>query len=113
MQAVCFRETEDVASLEEKLGRPLSKQERSRIGVSKLKLFLEEMLQKRFIRVSFSVVCARYKYILWLNPINKPARYVNNVPLIIPLLEKEYRSVTRKLNDINQELRFVLKLKIS
>ncbi|KAJ1402278.1 P-loop containing nucleoside triphosphate hydrolase [Sesbania bispinosa] len=76
-QAVCFREIEDVASLEEKLGRPLSKQERSRIGVSKLRLFLEEMLQKR---------------------------YINNVPLIIPLLEKEYRSVTRKLNDINQEL---------
>ncbi|KAK7319390.1 hypothetical protein RJT34_04111 [Clitoria ternatea] len=76
-QAVCFREIEDVASLEEKLGRPLSKQERSRIGVSKLRLFLEEMLQKR---------------------------YISNVPLIIPLLEKEYRSVTRKLNDINQEL---------
>ncbi|KAL9329135.1 hypothetical protein ACSQ67_004138 [Phaseolus vulgaris] len=76
-QAVCFREIEDVASLEEKLGRALSKQERSRIGVSKLRLFLEELLQKR---------------------------YINNVPLIIPLLEKEYRSVTRKLSDINQEL---------
>lgn len=49
MQAVCFREIEDVASLEEKLGRALSKQERSRIGVSKLRLFLEELLQKRFI----------------------------------------------------------------
>lgn len=76
-QAVSFREIEDVASLEEKLGRALSKQERSRIGVSKLRLFLEELLQKR---------------------------YINNVPLIIPLLEKEYRSVTRKLSDINQEL---------
>ncbi|XP_027345193.1 dynamin-like protein ARC5 isoform X3 [Abrus precatorius] len=76
-QAVCFREIEDVASLEEKLGRSLSKQERSRIGVSKLRLFLEEMLQKR---------------------------YISNVPLIIPLLEKEHRSVTRKLSDINQEL---------
>ncbi|KAG5015035.1 hypothetical protein JHK82_020726 [Glycine max] len=76
-RAVCFREIEDVASLEEKLGRALSKQERSRIGVSKLRLFLEELLQKR---------------------------YINNVPLIIPLLEKEYRSVTRKLSDINQEL---------
>lgn len=76
-QAVSFREIEDVASLEEKLGRPLSKQERSRIGVSKLRLFLEEILQKR---------------------------YINNVPLIIPLLEKEHRSVTRKLSDINQEL---------
>ncbi|MCH82708.1 dynamin-like protein ARC5-like, partial [Trifolium medium] len=76
-QAVSFREIEDVASLEEKLGRPLSKQERSRIGVSKLRLFLEEILQKR---------------------------YISNVPLIIPLLEKEYRSVTRKLSDVNQEL---------
>jgi len=51
MQAVSFREIEDVASLEEKLGRPLSKQERSRIGVSKLRLFLEEILQKRFTYV--------------------------------------------------------------
>ncbi|XP_025984240.2 dynamin-like protein ARC5, partial [Glycine soja] len=76
-QAVCFREIEDVASLEEKLGRALSKQERSRIGVSKLRLFLEELLQKR---------------------------YISNVPLIIPLLEKEYWTVTRKLSDINQEL---------
>lgn len=32
-------------------------------------------------------------------------RYMDNVPLIIPLLEKELRSATRKLNDINQELR--------
>lgn len=35
------------------------------------------------------------------------ARYINNVPLIIPLLEKEYRSVTRKLSDIIQELRYI------
>ncbi|OIW16844.1 hypothetical protein TanjilG_00106 [Lupinus angustifolius] len=76
-QAVCFREIEDVAALEEKLGRPLSKQERSRIGVSKLRFFLEELLQKRYIR---------------------------SVPLIIPLLEKQYRGATRKLSDINQEL---------
>ncbi|KAI3810334.1 hypothetical protein L1987_19946 [Smallanthus sonchifolius] len=76
-QAISLREMEDVASLEEKLGRSLSKQERSRIGVSSLKLFLEELLMKR---------------------------YMNSVPLIIPLLEKEYRGTTRKLNDINQEL---------
>lgn len=31
---------------------------------------------------------------------------MDNVPLIIPLLEKEYRSATRKMNEINQELRF-------
>ncbi|KAF5951919.1 hypothetical protein HYC85_009863 [Camellia sinensis] len=77
LQAISLREMEDVASLEEKLGRPLSKQERSRIGVSSLRLFLEELLQKR---------------------------YMDSVPLIIPLLEKEYRSTTRKLNEINVEL---------
>ncbi|KAL7235910.1 hypothetical protein ACSBR1_019235 [Camellia fascicularis] len=76
-QAISLREMEDVASLEEKLGRPLSKQERSRIGVSSLRRFLEELLQKR---------------------------YMDSVPLIIPLLEKEYRSTTRKLNEINEEL---------
>ena len=48
MQAIVSREMEDIASLEEKLGRQLSKQERSRIGVSKLRLFLEELLQKRY-----------------------------------------------------------------
>ncbi|EXB97705.1 Dynamin-like protein ARC5 [Morus notabilis] len=76
-QAISLREMEDVASLEEKLGRLLSVQERSRIGVSKLRLFLEELLQKR---------------------------YMDSVPSIIPLLEKEYRSTTRKMNEINQEL---------
>ncbi|KAL0335154.1 UNVERIFIED_CONTAM: Dynamin-like protein ARC5 [Sesamum radiatum] len=76
-QAISLREMEDISALEEKLGRSLSKQERSRIGVSSLKLFLEELLQKR---------------------------YMDSVPLIIPLLEKEHRSATRKLNEINQEL---------
>ncbi|KAH6757360.1 P-loop containing nucleoside triphosphate hydrolases superfamily protein [Perilla frutescens var. hirtella] len=76
-QAISLREMEDRAALEEKLGRSLSKQERSRIGVSSLKLFLEELLQKR---------------------------YMDSVPLIIPLLEKEFRGTTRKLNEINQEL---------
>ncbi|KAI6701679.1 hypothetical protein NL676_016003 [Syzygium grande] len=65
-KAVSSRESEDVVSLEEKLGRSL-----------KLRLFLEELLQKR---------------------------YMDNVPMIIPLLEKEHRSATRKLNEINQEL---------
>lgn len=51
-------------------------------------------------------------YILKLNPKNELARYINNVPLIIPLLEKEHRSVTRKLSDIKQELRFVLMFKM-
>ncbi|KAF9681240.1 hypothetical protein SADUNF_Sadunf06G0204900 [Salix dunnii] len=76
-QAISLREVEDIASLEEKLGRPLSMKERNRIGVSKLRSFLEELLQKR---------------------------YMDSVPLIIPLLEKEYRTATRKLNEINKEL---------
>ncbi|KAJ0027645.1 hypothetical protein Pint_36565 [Pistacia integerrima] len=76
-QAISLREMEDIASLEEKLSRPLSKQERSRIGVSKLRLFLEELLQRR---------------------------YMDSVPSIIPLLEKEYCSTTRKLSEMNKEL---------
>ncbi|KAA8545573.1 hypothetical protein F0562_020357 [Nyssa sinensis] len=76
-QAISLREMEDIASLEEKLGRSLSKQERSRIGVSSLRLFLEQLLLKR---------------------------YMDSVPMIIPLLEKEHRSAMRKLNEINQEL---------
>ncbi|KAK9989160.1 hypothetical protein SO802_029399 [Lithocarpus litseifolius] len=76
-QAISLREVEDVASLQEKLGRTLSKAEISRIGVSKLRLFLEELLWKR---------------------------YMDSVPLIIPLLEKEYNNTTRKLNEINREL---------
>ncbi|KAJ6382982.1 hypothetical protein OIU77_031417 [Salix suchowensis] len=76
-QAISLREVEDISSLEEKLGRPLSMKEKNRIGVSKLRSFLEELLQKR---------------------------YMDSVPLIIPLLEKEYRNATRKLNEINKEL---------
>ena len=38
------------------------------------------------------------------------ARYMDSVPLIIPLLEKEYRSTTRNLTEINKELRFVVEL---
>ncbi|KAB1206944.1 Dynamin-like protein ARC5 [Morella rubra] len=83
-QAISIREEEDIKSLEEKLGRPLSKQERSRIGVSKLRFFLEELLKKR---------------------------YMDSVPLIIPLLEKEYRSTTRTLDEINRELRSLVQLK--
>ncbi|KAJ4966790.1 hypothetical protein NE237_018639 [Protea cynaroides] len=84
-QAISLREMEDVTSLEEKLGRSLSKEERSRIGVSSLRLFLEELLLKR---------------------------YMDNVPSIVPLLEKEYRSTTRKLKEINQELSNVDEVKL-
>ncbi|KNA16200.1 hypothetical protein SOVF_091230 [Spinacia oleracea] len=84
-KAICFREVEDISSLEEKLGRPLSKQERSRIGISSLRLFLEELLQKR---------------------------YINSVPLIIPLLEKEHRNTTRNLNEIDEEFSMLNELKL-
>ncbi|CAN4084788.1 unnamed protein product [Withania somnifera] len=77
MQAISSREVEDLVVLEEKLGRALSKQERSRIGVNSLRLFLEELLLKR---------------------------YMDSVPSIIPLLEKEYRSSTRKLSELDQQL---------
>ncbi|XP_016462972.1 dynamin-like protein ARC5 isoform X2 [Nicotiana tabacum] len=76
-QAISSREVEDLVALEEKLGRALSKHERSRIGVSSLRLFLEELLLKR---------------------------YMDSVPSIIPLLEKEYRSSTRKLSELDQQL---------
>ncbi|KMT03685.1 hypothetical protein BVRB_8g190220 [Beta vulgaris subsp. vulgaris] len=84
-KAICLREVEDISSLEEKLGRPLSKQERSRMGISSLRLFLEELLQKRFI---------------------------NSVPLIIPLLEKEHRNTTRNLNEINEEFSMLNELNL-
>ncbi|XP_074280685.1 dynamin-like protein ARC5 [Silene latifolia] len=84
-KAVCLRETEDISSLEEKLGRQLSKKERSRIGISSLRLFLEELLQKR---------------------------YIDSVPLIIPLLEKEHRSATKNLNEINEELSMLSELNL-
>ena len=47
MQAIALREKEDVTLLEEKLCRPLAEKEKVRIGVSKLRTFLEELLQKR------------------------------------------------------------------
>lgn len=47
VQAIALREKEDVTLLEEKLCRPLTEKEKIRIGVSKLRTFLEELLQKR------------------------------------------------------------------
>ncbi|KAG8093430.1 hypothetical protein GUJ93_ZPchr0012g19473 [Zizania palustris] len=77
-KAISLRELEDIASLEDKLGRALTKVEKNRIGVSNLRLFLEELLKKR---------------------------YIESVPLIIPLLEKEHRGTTRKLREVAQEIR--------
>lgn len=63
IQAVSSRESEDVVSLEEKLGRSLSKQEQSRIGVSKLRLFLEELLQKRYVLMKITLFCGQTMFL--------------------------------------------------
>ncbi|KAK3139464.1 hypothetical protein QOZ80_5AG0383680 [Eleusine coracana subsp. coracana] len=76
-KAISLRELEDIASIEDKLGRSLTREEKYRIGVSTLRLFLEELLQRR---------------------------YIESVPLIVPLLEKEHRNATRKLHEISQEI---------
>ncbi|CAD6270357.1 unnamed protein product [Miscanthus lutarioriparius] len=76
-KAILSRELEDIASIEDKLGRSLTTKERDRIGVGNLRLYLEELLQKR---------------------------YVESVPLIIPLLEKQHRNTTSKLREISHEL---------
>lgn len=51
--------------------------ERSRIGVSQLRRFLEQLLQRR---------------------------YLENVPTIVPVLEKEFRSAAAKLKSVQEEL---------
>ncbi|PAN16249.1 hypothetical protein PAHAL_3G048200 [Panicum hallii] len=76
-KAISSRESEDITSIEDKLGRSLTTEEKERIGVGNLRLFLEELLRKR---------------------------YIESVPLIIPLLEKEHRNATRKLHEISQEI---------
>ncbi|KAK3136256.1 hypothetical protein QOZ80_5BG0430500 [Eleusine coracana subsp. coracana] len=76
-KAISLRELEDIASIEDKLGRSLTREEKDRIGVSTLRLFLEELLRKR---------------------------YIESVPLIVPLLETEHRNATRKLHEISQEI---------
>ena len=60
-----------------RMGRPLEPEEYSRIGVSKLRQFLEELLQRR---------------------------YLESVPTIVPVLEHEYRSASHKLNETLAEL---------
>ncbi|TVU51148.1 hypothetical protein EJB05_02556 [Eragrostis curvula] len=84
-KAISLRESEDVASIEDKLGRSLTREEKERIGVSTLRLFLEELLRKR---------------------------YIESVPLIIPLLENEHRNATRKLREISQEISDLDKVKL-
>lgn len=63
--------------MESRLGRRLAPGERSRIGVGQLRRFLEQLLQRR---------------------------YLENVPTIVPVLEREFRSAARKLEDTQAEL---------
>ncbi|CAM6084481.1 unnamed protein product [Calypogeia fissa] len=76
-EAVAMREALDVAMLEEKMDRALTKEERNRVGVSRLRWFLEQLLQHR---------------------------YMESVPIIVPMLEKEYRNATVRLQQIIQDL---------
>ncbi|KAK9814730.1 hypothetical protein WJX72_010634 [[Myrmecia] bisecta] len=76
-EAVHDREEVDVAELEHRLDRKLEKVERSRIGVGQLRRFLEQLLQRR---------------------------YLENVPSIVPLLEKEYRNAAARLESTQEEL---------
>ena len=76
-EAVADRESADVAELEARLGRRLERAERARIGVGQLRRFLEHLLQRR---------------------------YLENVPTIVPVLEKEYRNAARRLEETQVEL---------
>ena len=48
VKAISSRESEDITSIEDKLGRSLTTEEKERIGVGNLRLFLEELLRKRY-----------------------------------------------------------------
>lgn len=76
-EAIAEREALDVAELEARLGRRLERAERARIGVGQLRRFLEHLLQRR---------------------------YLENVPTIVPVLEREFRSASQKLEDTQGEL---------
>ena len=77
-EAVASREAADVLHCEKKLARKLDAQaERPRIGVSQLRRFLEQLLQQK---------------------------YFENVPSIVPLLEREHRDAAQKLDNTLVEL---------
>ncbi|GAX84335.1 hypothetical protein CEUSTIGMA_g11757.t1 [Chlamydomonas eustigma] len=75
--AVLEREAQDVSEVEAKLGRKLDTVERGHLGVGQLRRFLEQLLQRR---------------------------YLDNVPAIVPLLEREGRNVQSRLEALNVEL---------
>lgn len=67
----------DIHELEKRLDRRLESGERSRVGVSQLRQFLERLLQRR---------------------------YLENVPAIVPVLEREHRLASQKLAETMGEL---------
>eukprot|EP00899_Mesostigma_viride_P005649 jgi/Mesvir1/15085/Mv14727-RA.1 len=76
-EAVAMRESMDVRELERIVDRGVTPEERAHIGISRLRVFLEQLLQQQ---------------------------YLENVPTIIPLLEKELRTVSDNLASVNKEL---------
>ncbi|KAG1658978.1 hypothetical protein FOA52_008300 [Chlamydomonas sp. UWO 241] len=75
--AIVEREAADVSEVESKMNRRLSKEERTHLGVAQLRGFLEQLLQRR---------------------------YLESVPTIVPMLEKETRSVQAQLDAVSAEL---------
>eukprot|EP00775_Hariotina_reticulata_P003076 gene3076-3355_t len=75
--AVAQREMTDIQELQSKLQRKLDKQELSRLGVHQLRRFLEALLQRR---------------------------YLDSVPAIVPLLEREHRIAESRLHASKKEL---------
>ncbi|PNW77356.1 hypothetical protein CHLRE_10g433050v5 [Chlamydomonas reinhardtii] len=71
------REATDVAELESKLARKLSRGERDHIGVGALRRYLEQLLQKR---------------------------YLDAVPSIVPLLEAEQRATAARIEAVRRDL---------
>lgn len=76
-EAVVQREQMDIVELERRLDRRLDPQERTRTGLSQLRHFLERLLQQR---------------------------YLDNVPTIVPVLEREHRHASNKLEETISEL---------
>ena len=76
-EAVLGQEKRDASELERRCDRRLAPSERSRVGVSQLRHFLERLLQQR---------------------------YLENVPTIVPTLEREHRAASVKLRETDAEL---------
>lgn len=75
--ALAQQEHHDVSELERRLDRRLEPSEASHVGVSQLRRYLEKLLRKR---------------------------YLENVPSIVPVLEREQRTASNKLQETEREL---------